>query len=204
MSDSLQPHGLQHTRLPCPSLSPEVCSNLCPLSWWCPPNISSSVVPFSSCPQSFPVSMSFPLDQFFISGGQSFGASASVLPTNIQDWFPLGLTGLISLLSKGLSRVPRHHNLKASILQCSAFLMVQFSHLYMTIGENIVLTIQIFAGKVSSLLFNTQSRFVIAFLPRNKSLLMLWLQSPTAMILESKKIKSATVSIFRDPFAMKC
>ena len=98
VSDSLQPHGLQHARLACPLLSPEVCSNSCPLSQWCHPTISSSVVPFSSCLQSFPASGSFPVSQFFPSGGQSVGvsASASVLPMNIQDWFPLGLTGLIS------------------------------------------------------------------------------------------------------------
>ena len=107
MSDSLWPHELQHTRLPCPSLSPRVCSNACPLSWWCHPTISSSVAPFSSCLQSFPASGSFPMSQFFASGGQSIGtsASASVLPVNIQGWFPLGFTGLISFLSKGLSRV---------------------------------------------------------------------------------------------------
>ena len=204
MSDSLQPHGLQHTRLPCPSLSPEVCSNLCPLSWWCPPNISSSVVPFSSCPQSFPVSMSFPLNQFFLSGGQSFGASASVLPMNIQDWFPLGLTGLISLLSKGLSRVPRHHNLKASILEHSAFFIVQLSHPYMTTGKTIAFTIRTFVGKVMSLLLNMLPRFVITFLLRSKCLLISWLQSPSAVILEPKKIKSVTVSNFSPHlFAMK-
>jgi len=107
MSDSLQPHGLQHARLPCPSLSPGVSSNSHPLSWWCHPTISSSVVPFSFCLQSFPASGSFPVSQFFASGGQSTGASASlsVLPMNIQGWFPLGLTGVISLLTKGLSRV---------------------------------------------------------------------------------------------------
>ena len=97
--------GLQHTRLPCPSLYPRVCSNSCPLSQWCHPTISSSVAPFSSCPQSFPVSRSFPMSLLFASGGQSIGASVSVLPMNIQDWFPLGLTGLISSLSKGFSRV---------------------------------------------------------------------------------------------------
>ena len=107
LSDSLWPHGLQHTRLPCPSPTPGACSNLCPLSWWCHPVISSSLVPFSSCLQSFPASGSFPMSQFFALGGQSIGASASasVLPMHIQDWFPLGLTGLISLLSKELSRV---------------------------------------------------------------------------------------------------
>ena len=99
-------HAQQHTRLLCLSLSPWVCSNLCPLSQWCHQPISSSVTPFSSCPQSFPASGSFPMSQLFASGGQSIAAAASsVLPMNIQGWFPLGLTGLISFLSKGLSRV---------------------------------------------------------------------------------------------------
>ena len=104
-SDNLWPHGLQHARLPCPLPSPGACSNSCPLSLWCHPTISSSVIPFSSCPQSFPASGSFLMSWLFVSGGQSIGASASVLPMNIQDWFPLGLTGLISLQSKRLSRV---------------------------------------------------------------------------------------------------
>ena len=100
-------HGLQHTRPPCPSPTPGVYSNSCPLSWWCPPTISSSVIPFSSCLQSLPASRSFPMSQFFASGGQSIGVSALalVLPMNIQDWFPFGWTGWIFLLSKGLSRV---------------------------------------------------------------------------------------------------
>ena len=103
---TLQPHGLQHSKLPCPSQSPGVCSNSCPSSQWYHPTISSSVSPFSSCPQSFPVSESFPNNWLFTSGGQSIWASvsASVLPMNIQVWFLLGLTGLISLQSKGLSR----------------------------------------------------------------------------------------------------
>ena len=107
ISDSLRPHGLQHARPPCPLLTPGAYSNSCPLSWWCHPTISSSVIPFSSHLQSFPASGSFPMSQFFASGGKSIGvsASASVLPTNIQDWFASGWTGLISLLSKGLSRV---------------------------------------------------------------------------------------------------
>ena len=107
LSDSLRPHGLKHTRLSCPSLSPRVCPTSCPLNRWCHPTISSSVSPFSSCPESYPASGSFPVSQLFAPGGQSIGdsASASVLPMNIQAWFPLGLTGLISLLSKGLSRV---------------------------------------------------------------------------------------------------
>ena len=107
MSNYLWPHGLQHTRLPCPSPTPGVHSNSCPLSHWCHPTISSSLVPFCSCLQSFPASGSFPMSQFFVSGGQSNGAlaSASVLPMNNQDWFLLGWTGWISLLPKGLSRV---------------------------------------------------------------------------------------------------
>ena len=105
MSDSLQPHGLQHARPPCPSPTPGVYSNSCPLSQWCHPTISSSVIPFSSCLQFFPASGSFQMSQLSASGGQSIGVSASksVLPMNIQDWFPLGLTGWISLQSKGLS-----------------------------------------------------------------------------------------------------
>ena len=107
VSDSFQPHGLQHTRIPCPSPSPGTCSNSCPLNWWCHPTISSSVIPFSSCIQSFPASGSFLMSQFFASGGQSIGASASasVLPMNIQDWFPLRWTVWNSLQSKGFSRV---------------------------------------------------------------------------------------------------
>ena len=111
MSDSLRPHGLQHRcrrwTPPCPSPTPGVDSNSCPLSWWCHPTILSCVVPFSSCIPSFPTSGSFQMSQFFASGGQSIrvSASASVLPMNIQDWSPLGLTGVISLQSKGLSRV---------------------------------------------------------------------------------------------------
>ena len=105
MSDSMWPHGLQHTRLPCPSPNPRACSNSCPLNRWCHPTISSFVVPFSSRLQYFPASGSFPMSQFFTSGGQSIGASASALPMNIQDWFSLGLTGLINLQSKGLSEV---------------------------------------------------------------------------------------------------
>ena len=107
MSESLQPHELQHTRPPCSSPTPGVYSNSCPLSWWCHPTISSSVVPFSSYPQSFPASGSFQMSQLFTWGGQSTGVSAStsVPPMNSQDWSPLGWTGWLSLQSKGLSRV---------------------------------------------------------------------------------------------------
>ena len=102
LSGFLQPHGSQNARFPCRSLSTRGCSNSCPLSWWCHPTISSSIAPFSSCPQSFPAQGSFPISRLFASGNQSVGASASVLPKNIQDWSPLGLTGLSSLLSKDI------------------------------------------------------------------------------------------------------
>ena len=120
-SNSLWPHGLQHTRPPCPSPTPGACSNSCPSSQWCHPTISSSVLPFSSCLQSFTASRFFPMSQFFTSGGQSMGVStcASVLPVDIKDWFPLGLTGLISLLSKGLSRVFFNTKCKSTnVLSC--------------------------------------------------------------------------------------
>ena len=135
MSDSLWPHGRQHTRLPCPSPTPGVYSNPCPLSQWCHPTISSSVVPFFSCLQSFPALGSFPTNQFFTSGGHSIGfsGSTSVLPMNIQGWFPLGLTGLISLLSKWLSSLLQHHSSKASILQCSDHIQSEFFKLNMNI-----------------------------------------------------------------------
>ena len=145
-----------HARLLCPSISPRVCSNSCPLSQWCHPTISSSVAPSASCPQSVPPSGSFLMSQPFASGGQSIGASASasVLPMNIQSWFPLGLTDFISLLSQGLLRISSTTNSKTSILQRSAFFMVQLSHPYMTTGNTIILTIWIFISKVMSLLFN--------------------------------------------------
>ena len=156
MFDSLQPHELQHTKLPCPSLSPWVCSNSCSLSKWSHPTISSSVAPFSSCPTSFATSGSFPVSQLFASGGQSIGAStsASVFPMNIHGWFPLGLTSLISLQFKGLSRVFSNTIVpKPSILWSSAFLMVQLSHPYRTTGKTKALTRWTFVGKVTSLLF---------------------------------------------------
>ena len=127
MSDSLWPHGLQHARLPCTSPTPGAYSNSCPSSQWCHPTISSSVVPFSSCLQFFPGSGSFPPSQFLASGGQSIevSASASVLPMNIQDWIPLGWTGLSSLLPKGLSRVISNTTVKSissSVLSLSLHL----------------------------------------------------------------------------------
>ena len=149
---SLRPHGLQHARFPCPSPSPGIHSSSCPLNWWCHTTISSSITPFSSCLQSFPASWSFLMSRFSASGGQSIGASvsASVLSINIQGWFPLGLTGLISLLSKGLSR----------IFSNTTVHMVQLSHPYMSAGKTIALTRQTFVGKTMSLLFNKLSRFI--------------------------------------------
>ena len=131
---------------------------------WCYLTLSFSVAPFSFCLQSFPASGSFPMSWLFTSGGQSIGvsASASVLPMSTQGWFPLGLTDLISLQSKGLSRAVSSTSLKASVLRYSALFMVQLSHLSMTTGRTIALTIQTFVGKVMSLLFNTLSGFVVA------------------------------------------
>ena len=135
---TLWPHAPQHARPPCPSPTPGVYLNSCPLSEWCHPNISSSVVPFSFCPQSFPASGSFQICQLFASDGKSIGVSAStsVLPTNTQDW-SLGWTGWISLKSKGLSRVFSNTSVQKHqlVLQCSGFFIVQLSHLYMTTGK---------------------------------------------------------------------
>ena len=138
--------------------------------------LSNHLIPFSSCTQSFPASGSFLMSRLFPSGGQNIEDSAAVPPVNIQGWFLLGLTGLNSLLSKGLSRVFSRTSLKASILLHSAFFMVQISHPYVTIGKTIALTIWIFVGKVRSLLFNILSTFVIAYLPKSKCLLILGLQ----------------------------
>ena len=177
VSDSLWPHGFQHARLPCPSPSPGVCSNWFPLNWWCHPTISSSVAPFFSCLQSLPAAGSFPMSQLFTSGGQSIRAlaSASVFPMNIQSWFPLGLTGLIFFQFKGLSRVFLSHSWETSVLRPSAFLMVQLAHTCVTSGKTMTLTRWTFGGKVMSLFFNMRTRFVIAFLPKSKCLLISWL-----------------------------
>ena len=171
VSVSSRPHEPQHTRPPCPSPTPRVYSNSCPLSQWCHPTISSSVVPLSSHLQSFLGSRSFPISQLFASGDQSIGAStlATVLPMNIQSWFPLGLTGLISFaVQETLKGLLQHHSLKASILWQPAFLIVQLSQPYVNTGETIALTIWTFVSKVMTLIFNILSRFVIAFLQRRK------------------------------------
>ena len=188
VSNSLPPHELQHTKLPCPSPAPGACSNSCPSNWWCHPCIPSSVIPFSSCLQSFPASGgSFPMSQFFTSGGHM---SFSLSPSNEYsglisfwiDWFDL-------LAVQGtLKSLFQHRSSKASVVWRSAFFMVQLSFPYMTIEKTIALTRWNFVGKVMSLLFNMLSRFVIVFLPRYKCLLISWLQSPSALILEPKKI----------------
>ena len=168
MSDSLQPHGLQHARLPCPLPSPGAGSNSCPLSQWCHPTISSSVVSISSCLQYFPASGTFPRVG-------SWHLVAKVLELQFQQISPSNkYSGLISfrldwfdlLAAQGtLKGLLQHYSSKALILQCSAFFTVQLSHPYMTTGKT--LTRHTFVGKVMSLLFNMLSRFVIAFLPRS-------------------------------------
>ena len=197
ISNSLWPHEWQHARPPCPSQALGVYSNSCPSSQWCHPTISSSVVPFSSCPQSLPASGSFPMSQLFPWGGQSTGvsSSASVLPMNTQGWSPLGWTGWISLQSKGLSRVffnttvQKHQSFGTRLSSQSN------SHIHTwPLEKTIALTRWTFIGKVMSLLFNMLSRLVITFLPRSKCFLISWLQSPSAVILEPPKIKSDTVS----------
>ena len=146
MSDSLQSHGLRHARPPCPSPTPRVYSNLCLLSRWCDPTISSSVVPFSSCLQSFPASRSFLMSQFFASGGQSIGASASTsgLPMNIQDWFILGLLVWSPCSPRDFKSLPQHHSSKTSVLRRSAFFIVQLSYPYMTTRKTTALMIWTF------------------------------------------------------------
>ena len=171
ISDSLQPHELQHARPPYPSPTSGVHSNSCPSIRWCHPTISFSVVPFSSCPQSFPATGSFQTSQLFASGGQSIGVSAStsVLPMNIEDWFPLVWACWISLESKGLSRVFSNTTIQSINFQHAAFFIVQLSHPYMTTGKTIALTRRTFVSKVMSLLFN------ITFLPKSKHILISWL-----------------------------
>ena len=161
MSDSLWPHKSQHARPPCPSPTPGVHSNSCPSRRWCHTAISSSVIPFSSCPQSLPPLGSFPVSQLFAWSGQSIGvsASASVLPMNTQEWSPLGWTGWISLQSKGLSRVFPNTTVQKHQFFGTQLSSHQLSHPYMTTGKTIALTRRTFVGNVMSLLFNMLSRF---------------------------------------------
>ena len=195
MSDSLQPCGLQHARLPCPSPIPKVCSNSCPSSQRCHPTISS-------CCPLLPPSIFTSIRVFsnesvlHIRWPKYWSFSFSISPSNEysglisfrMDWFNLAIQGTLKSLLQ-------HHSSKRSVLQCSIFIIVQLSHPYMTTGKIIALTRWTFVGKVMSLLFNMLSRLVIAFLPRSKHLLISWLQSLSAMSLEPPKMKSVTVSI---------
>ena len=198
VSNSLRPHGLQHTRPPCPSPTPGAYLNSCPSHWWCHPTIPSSVIPFSHF-QSFPASGSFPISQFFASGCQSIGVSASTsgLMSFRMDWLDL------LALQGTLKSLLQHHSSKASILQCSVFFIVQHSHPYMTKRKTIALSRRTFVGKVMSLLFNRLSRLVIAFLPRSKCLLISWLQSPSAVIFGVQKNSFSLFPSFPHLFAMK-
>ena len=174
MSNSLQPCGLQHARPPCPSPTPTVYSDSCPWSRWCHPTISSSVIPFFSCLQSFPASGSFQMSHFFTSGGQSIvvSALASFLPKKSQGWSPSEWTGWISLQSKGLSRVFSNATVQKHQFLSTQLSLFQLSHPYMMNGKTINLTRWIFVDKVMSLLFNILCRLVITFLPRSKRLLI--------------------------------
>ena len=183
---------MQHARLPCSPPAPGAYSNSCASSRWCHPTISSSVFPFS-CFQSFPEWGAFPASQFFTSHGQGASDSASDLISFKIDWFDfLAVQGTLKSLLQ-------HHSSKASVLQHSAFFMVQLAHPYMTTGKTIVLTRHIFVSKVMSLLFNMLSRLVIALLPRSKCLLISWLQSPPAVIWEPMPLSP----LFPRLFAMK-
>ena len=189
MSDSLRPHGLQHTRLPCPLPTTGAYSNSCPLTRWCHPTISSSVVPFNLSQHQGLFSSESALR---IRWQKYWHFSFSISPSNEYsglisfkiEWFDL-------LAVQGtLKSLLQHHSSEVSILQCSAVFTVQLSHSYMITGRTIALTGQTFVCKAMSLLFNMLSRLVIAFLPRRRCVLISWLQSPSTVILEPKKIKS--------------
>ena len=196
-SDSLWLHRLQHARSPCLPPSPRV--NQTQVHWV---NVaiqpSHPLSPLLLLPSIFPASGSFPMSQLFVSGG----ASASVLPMNIQGWFPLGLTGLI-LQSKGLSRVFSNTTVQKHQFFSTHSLWSNSYYLYKTTGKTIAFTIPTFVGKEMSVLFNTLSKFVVTFLPRSKHLLISWLQSPCAVILKPMKIKFHCFHFFPHLFAMK-
>ena len=190
MSDSLQ-----HARFPCPWLSPRVCSHLCPLSQWCYLTILSSAALFTFCLQSSLASGSFPMSWLFTLDGQSCSFSFSISPSNeYSGLISFRIDGFDLLAVQWILKSLLQHNSKVSILQHSAFFMVQLLHPYMTTGKIIGLIIQTFVGKV--MLLNMLSRLVIAFLPRSKCLLISWLQSLSTVILEPKKIKSVPVFTF--------
>ena len=196
MSDS-GPHGLQHLRLPCPSPTPRACSNSCPSSRWCHPTVSSLYSPLLLLFSIFPsIRVFYNESVLCIRWPKYWSFSFSISPSNEYsglisfriDWLDL-------LAVQGtLKSLLQHHSSNASILQCSALFMIQLSHPYMTTGKTIALTRWTFVSKVMSLLFNMLSRFAMAFLPRSKHLLISWLQSTSAVILEPNKVKSVTVS----------
>ena len=195
MSDTLQPHGLQHTRFPCPSPSPRICSNTCPLSQWCHPNICR---PLLLLPSIFPsIGVFYSESAFRIRWPKYSSFSFSISPSNeYSGWISFKIDWFDLFAVKGiLKSLLQHHSSKASVLRCSAFFMVQLSHPYMATGKTVSLTRSTFVGKVMFLLFNMLSNLVIAFLPRSKCLLISWLQSPSALILEPPQIKSVTVSV---------
>ena len=194
VSDSLRPHESQHARPPCPSPTPGVHSDSCPSSQWCHPAISSSVIPFS-CPQSLPASKSSNESTLRMRWPKYWSFSFSIiLSKEIPELISFRMDWLDLLAVQGtLKCLLQHHSSKGSILQCSAFFTVQLSHPYMTTGKLIALTKQTLVGKVMSLLLNMLSRLVITFLPRSKRLLISWLQSPFAVILEPPKIKSILI-----------
>ena len=199
MSNSLWPHGLHHAWLPCSVPSPGACSNSCPLSWWCHPTTSSCCFPLLLLPSIFPSIRVFPNESVLpIRWPKYWSFSFSISPSNEysglisfrMDWFDL------HAVQGTLQSLLQQHSSKASVLlRRSAFFMVQLTHPCMTTGKIIALARWTFVGKVTSLLFNMLSRLVIAFLPRSKHLLISWLQSSSAEILEPQKIKSVTVSI---------
>jgi len=200
VTNSLQPHGLQHARSPVPHHLLKACPSSCPSHQWCHPAISSSDTLFSFYPQSFPASESFLMNQLLITWPNYWSFSFTISPSNEY----LGLISFkidcfdLLAVQGTLRSLLKHHSLKASILWHSArFFTVQFSQLYVTTEGTIAMTILILVGRVMSLLFNILSRFVIAFLLRSNRLLMSWLQSPSAIILEPKKKKSVTTSTFK-------
>ena len=206
MSNALQPYGLQHIRPPCPLLSPWPCSNSCSLSRVMPSNHLVLCCPLLFPPSIFPSIRAFSSESGLpIRWPKYWSFSFSISPSNEysrlisfwMDWLDL------RAVQGTLKSLLQHHSSKASILQHSAFFVVQHSHPYISTGKTIALPIRTFVSKVISLLFNTLSRFVISFLPRSKCLLISWLKSPSAVILEPKKIKSVTVSIVFHLFAMK-
>ena len=189
MSDSLGPHESQHARPPCPSPSPGVHSNSCPSSRWCHPAISSSVVPFSSCPQIPPRIRVFSNESALrMRWPKYWNFSFSIIPYKEHPGLIFRMDCLDLLAVQGtLKSLLQHHSSKASVLRCSAFFTVQLSHPYMTTGKTIALSRWTFVDKVMSLLFNMLSKLVITFLPRSKCLLISWLQSQSAVILEPPK-----------------